>query len=176
MVKDKKDKNDKNDKNDSVEINKFLERIKKRFNDKYLKKMIVAELILKRENCSHLSTHKVVSILKKSPNPFVKKKTSKLIDWHNGEYRKKILGELNKIETSISSLESEIKDLKVISTPDNNNDIFNNKQQNINIQNKLIYLIRYKYNLFLSILIVGLFICMYKYIMPKLNINENIAN
>ena len=151
-------------------INSSLNDIKGQYEDS-LRDTIVLRIIKKGGKCREkLTIKKILEVFPDSPH------IQLLIGWKTGVLRKTLLKELKKIGEKRTKLDKDIQTLENDIKPNNNNDIFNNKQQNINIQNKLIYLIRYKYNLFLSILIVGLFICMYKYFIPKLNINENISN
>ena len=84
------------------------------------------------------------------------------------------------IKTTITTIQDEITslDLKIYASEQkllkngtfDVSDVFNNDEQNINIQNKLIFSLRYKYNLFLSILFVIGMIVIYHYLIPTLNL------
>jgi len=87
------------------------------------------------------------------------KKTQTYIDINN---------EIDYVREALSKIDSE--EHSSTNNKSNSNNIFNNKQINLNIQNKLIYLIRYKYNLFLSIIFIIIFICAYLYVIPKLKL------
>ena len=82
-----------------------------------------------------------------------------LLQWRRGSVRTDILKEFTSIQKLIKDWEKKIKIEYKNGDNYDDSDIFNNKQRNINIQNKLIYIIRYKYNLFLSILFVIGLIC-----------------
>tara|TARA_B110001469_G_C9637123_1_gene319603 strand:+ start:2067 stop:2609 length:543 start_codon:yes stop_codon:yes gene_type:complete len=84
---------------------------------------------------------------------------------------------IDRIQKQILSLNAKIDEKESkLDIRFNATDIFNNDEQNINIQNKLIYLIRYKYNLFLSILFVIGMIVTYHYLIPTLQIPISITN
>lgn len=134
--------------------------------------------------------HILELICKSNPNTEMKKPTSTadLID--KLKHKKDVYDILNTknilndtMNTTIDKIQRQIKLVngKIEDTKKKRNirfnatDIFNNDEQYINIQNKLIYLIRYKYNIFLSILFVIGMIVTYHYLIPTLQITNTIA-
>ena len=98
---------------------------------------------------------------------YFSKHVYRFLNWKKSESRTILMTDIKQLQKELKLLDEQInseeKDESISSQ-----EIFNNKQINLNIQNKLIYLIRYKFNLFISILIIIILICSYLYIIPLL--------
>ena len=97
----------------------------------------------------------------------ISKYVYKFLTWEKSPSRTLLIEDIKNIQKELTQLDEQIdseeKDESISSQK-----IFNNKHINLNIQNKLIYLIRYKFNLFISILIIIILMCSYLYIIPLL--------
>ena len=135
--------------------------------------------------------HILELICKSNPNTEMKNPTSTVDLINKLKHKKDVYDILNTKKTLNDTMKTTIdkinKNIKVVNDNIddtqkkskirfNATDIFNNDEQYINIQNKLIYLIRYKYNIFLSILFVIGMIVTYHYLIPTLQIPISITN
>ena len=89
------------------------------------------------------------------------------LTWQTSRSRKLLMKDIKDIQGELKQIDEQI-DSEETDESISSQKIFNNKQINLNIQNKLIYLIRYKFNLFISIIIIIILICSYLYIIPLL--------
>ena len=92
------------------------------------------------------------------------------LNWIKSENRTHLINDIKKIQEELKQIDNQIGSEQKYESISSQK-IFNNKQINLNIQNKLIYLIRYKFNLFISIIIIIILMCSYLYIIPRLKIS-----
>jgi hypothetical protein len=145
-----------------------LKKYKKLLNNTNYQNEIINEyIILSEDKCDDLTKDDIMEQFNKHSKSPIATHMNTLLNWKGGKPRKKIIAEFTTIQKKIKVLDKKISEDP--GKPYDDSDIFNNKQRNINIQNKLIYIIRYKYNLFLSILFVIGLICIYKFYIPTLN-------
>lgn len=94
-----------------------------------------------------------------------------LLNWEQSSYNTNIKSKLNANFEAITYFDNLIKDNKDLlnTTSDNTNKLLNNDLKNKNAKDELIYSIRSKYNMILSILLLILIIVSYLFYFKKLS-------